>query len=151
MPSLSALLCLWFGCPHPGDFPPGRQRLECRQHLVHIGFSSCSLALQDLLSTQMSCFVSVEPGEAVQFGGYTAVYPGLKTRYCMDRYVVGTTLKLSKNDREVGELTSEKTFHENRAQPSTKVGIFSTVSDLYLNPWGQKVNEPSFTCRGLPW
>ena len=47
---------------------------------------------------------------------------------------MGTTLSLSRDGRDVGKLTSKKTFWENRSQPSTEVGIFSTFKeDLYLN------------------
>ena len=79
-------------------------------------------------------FISVEPGEVFHFGEYQVGYTGLTTRYGVDRYTVSTTLSLARNGTSVGELASAKTFWENRTQPSTKVGVFSTIKeDLYLN------------------
>ena len=95
--------------------------------MILVGVTGSSVYTDDI-------FVSVEPGQAVEFGSYALSYPGLTPRYGVDRYTVGTTLSLSRDGRDVGKLTSEKTFWENRSQPSTEVGIFSTFKeDLYLN------------------
>jgi cytochrome c-type biogenesis protein CcmF len=43
-------------------------------------------------------------------------------------------LAIVENGRCRGEITSEKTFWEGRDQPSTRVGILSTLKeDIYLN------------------
>jgi cytochrome c-type biogenesis protein CcmF len=95
--------------------------------LMLIGVTGSSVYTDDL-------FISVEPGDEFAFAGYTLGYSGLTARYAADRYTVGTTLSLARGGREAGELTSEKTFWENRTQPSTKVGVFSnSKEDLYLN------------------
>lgn len=103
-------------------------------YLVHlgiivmlVGITGSSIFVDDL-------FLQVQPGDKVQAGGYVLEYSGLKTRYGSDRYTVGTTLIIRKSNGVAGEITAEKTFWENRRQPSTRVGIFSTFKeDLYLN------------------
>jgi cytochrome c-type biogenesis protein CcmF len=113
----------------------GRQpRFSIGCTLVHIGLLVILVGVTGSSVYTDDIFVSVEPGQAVEFGSYALSYPGLTPRYGVDRYTVGTTLSLSRDGRDVGKLTSEKTFWENRSQPSTEVGIFSTFKeDLYLN------------------
>lgn len=95
--------------------------------IVLIGVAGSSVFIDDVL-------VSVEPGQEITFGDYVLEYQGLRARYGSDQYTVTTTLAIMENGTEVGEITSEKTFWEGRHQPSTQVGIFSTIKeDLYLN------------------
>ena len=110
------------------------RRLRLSSVLVHMGVLVMLIGVAGSSAYTDSVFVSVEPGEEIQFGPYVVSYMGLQARYGIDRYSVGTTLAVSREGRELGELTSEKTFWENRSQPSTEVGILSTVrEDLYLN------------------
>lgn len=102
--------------------------------LVHIGLLVMLAGVTGSSVYVADFFLSVEPGQTFGVGMYQAEYSGLNTRYGSDRYTVGTTLNLFRAEKPVGKLTSEKTFWENRKQPSTQVGIFSTFSeDIYLN------------------
>lgn len=115
-------------------FGLSKRRPKLGSTLVHVGVLLMLVGVTGSSIYTDDVFVTVEPGEEIQFGGYTVGYQRLQTRYGMDRYTVGTTLRLSRSGREVGTLTSEKTFWENRTQPSTQVGVFSTFKEeLYLN------------------
>jgi cytochrome c-type biogenesis protein CcmF len=95
--------------------------------IIMVGITGSSIFVDDVL-------VSVEPGQEIVFGDYRLEYEGLTVRYGSERYTVGTTLAIVENGRCRGEITSEKTFWEGRDQPSTRVGILSTLKeDIYLN------------------
>lgn len=128
-----ALAAFGFGTHVPVLFLPGSRRRwgGSLAHLgilvIMVGITGSSIFVDDII-------VSVEPGQEIAFGGYLLEYEGLKARYGSDRYTVGTTLAIRKDGKDRGALTSEKTFWEGRNQPSTRVGIYSTLKeDIYLN------------------
>lgn len=113
-------------------------------YLVHVGILVMLVGITGSSVFVDDLFLAVKPGDQVTAGDYTLEYQGLKTRYGSDRYTVGTTLTIFRDNKEIGEITSEKTFWENRRQPSTRVGIFSTFKeDLYLNlaGWGNQAAQ----------
>jgi cytochrome c-type biogenesis protein CcmF len=113
---------------------PGEKGFKLGSTAVHVGVLLMLVGVAGSSVFTDEIFISVEPGEVFHFGEYQVGYTGLTTRYGVDRYTVSTTLSLARNGTSVGELASAKTFWENRTQPSTKVGVFSTIKeDLYLN------------------
>ena len=134
-----------------------RGRFKTSSALMHIGVLLMLVGVTGSSVFTDSVFVSVKPGDEIQFGDFQVGYNGLTTRYAADRYTVGTSLSLFRSGKQVGELTSEKTFWENRSQPSTKVGIFSTAKgDLYLNLAGwegqtAQLQLQSFALIGWIW
>ncbi len=128
-----ALAAFGFGTHLPILISPGSKR-QWGATLVHVGVLVMLVGITGSSVYVDDVMVSVKPGDHIVVGDYELTYEGLKSRYGSDRYTVGTTLKITKNGRERGEITSEKTFWQSRSQPSTKVGIFTTFKeDLYLN------------------
>ncbi len=133
-PALALAVAAFGLVTHLGTLLRRKGPLKPGSILVHVGVLLMLIGIAGSSSYTDSLYVSVEPGDEVAFAGYILTYPGLRARYGADRYTVGTTLSISKNGREVGQLTAEKTLWENRSQPSTEVGIFSRLKeDLYLN------------------
>jgi cytochrome c-type biogenesis protein CcmF len=135
-----AAACLAFGvavfglATHLQNMVLQEGRLRLGSSLVHIGILIMLIGITGSSVCTDSIFLTVEPGQEFQFGPYQVSYSGLTARYGVDRYTVGTTLDVARNHRKVRQLTSEKTFWEKRTQPSTEVGILSTLrEDLYLN------------------
>lgn len=132
--SLAFAIAAFGAITHIQDLISHCHKRKLGAYLVHlgvivmlVGVTGSSVFVDDL-------FLAVQPGDKVHVGDYVLEYPGLKTRYGSDRYTVGTTLTILRSNKEIGVITSEKTFWENRRQPSTRVGIFSTFKeDLYLN------------------
>jgi len=134
-PALAAGTAVFGLATHLPALLPGKTgRFRPGAALAHIGVLIMLVGIMGSSVYTDSIYVSVDPGEELQFAGYTVRYTGLTVAYGADRYTVGATLVLSRGGREAGRLTSEKTFWENRTQPSTDVGIFSTPKeDIYFN------------------
>ena len=71
-------------------------------------------------------FIS-EPGEVFHFGEYQVGYTGLTTRY-VDRY--GEHNAQPRSERTSGRVCFREDLWENRTQPPTKVGVFSTIKKI---------------------
>lgn len=113
-------------------FPRSKERWGAA--LVHVGFLVLLMGVTGSSVYVDDVFVSGQPGQEIVLGDYVLEYSGLKTHYSSEFYTVGTTLAITKDGQGRGEITSEKTFWQDRSQPSTGVGIFSTYKeDLYLN------------------
>ncbi|HBG02679.1 MAG TPA: hypothetical protein DDW87_14115 [Firmicutes bacterium] len=127
-----AVAAFGFGTHLPTLISPGSLR-RWGAALTHVGVLVMLVGITGSSIYVDDVFVSVEPGDTLAFGDYELVYDGLAARYGSDRYTIGTTLRVTKDGRERGTLTSEKTFWQDRTQPSTQVGIFSTFKeDIYL-------------------
>lgn len=141
-----ALAGFGFGT-HLADLLSPQSRKRWGASLVHLGIlvvlvgvTGSSVFVEDVL-------VSVHPDEEVVLGDYVLKYDGLRARYGADRYTVETTMPIMKGTSERGQITSIKTFWEGRTQPSTRVGIFSTLKeDIYLNlaGWENQVAQLHF-------
>lgn len=102
--------------------------------LAHMGILIMLVGVTGSVLFTEDVFETVTPGDSVTIGDYKLTYPGLTTQWGINKYSVGTTLQVFKGEKKVGVITSRKVFHQNRTQPATKVGIFSTFKkDLYLN------------------
>lgn len=103
-------------------------------YLVHIGIIFMLIGITGSSIFVEDVFQTVNPGDTVRIGDYALEYPGLQVQWGITHYTVSTALKIYKGDRSLGELVSKKTFYDGQGQPSTDVGIFSTLKeDLYLN------------------
>ena len=132
--SISFALVVFGFCTHVPSFISPRSRRSWGGTLVHLGLLVLVMGVTGSSVYKDDVFVAVQPGQQISLGDYVLEYNGLQTRYGSDRYTVGTTLDVSKGGKKRGEITSEKTFWDNRNQPSTQIGIYRTYKeDLYVN------------------
>lgn len=127
-------VCLAVGIASFGISTHLRAMRQARGNLIQIGALIMLIGIAVSSTFGDEIFLAVQPGEKFSLGNYEIQYSGLSTRYGMEHYVVNATLTVTEGAKEIGELTSEKTFWEQRRQPSTSIGILSTFKeDLYFN------------------
>ncbi|MBI4521995.1 MAG: heme lyase CcmF/NrfE family subunit [Gemmatimonadetes bacterium] len=106
-------------------------------YIVHVGVVLVFAAFAGQ-SFDVEVQHSLAPGESATvrspFGHtYTLTHQGLSSYDAQNMFKVVAALSLSRDGRDVGVLTSEKRYYTTAQQPTTEVGIRSSVfEDLYL-------------------
>ena len=120
----------------------GRNRRRYGGYIVHLGIVIYFVAFAGM-AFKVTQEVTLKPGESTTiespFGHtYTLTSLGVSQYDALNRVVSAATLRVTKDGRDVGQITSEKrqhvdSFGQKTFEPSTEVGIRSDLQeDLYV-------------------
>lgn len=119
-------------------------------YVVHLAVVLILVGIAGYTSYQQSREVTVTPGDEMQIGEYTLVYPGLSEDASGAVPSVYTRLEVKRDGELLGELRPEKQFHPKFYEstgPTTEVAIYGTLThDLYviLTSWTEYGAQASF-------
>ncbi|MFC2014762.1 heme lyase CcmF/NrfE family subunit [Chloroflexota bacterium] len=101
-------------------------------YIVHIAIIFISVGVVGSTFYGTETEATIKPKETITIGDYSLLYDKLDSYSTQSRDVVYATLTVSKNNKILGELISEKYFDKDY-QPVTEVGIRPTLlEDLYV-------------------
>ena len=103
-------------------------------YVVHLGAVMMAAAVTASSMYQVERTARLQPGQALEVGGYRLTYNGLRERQEPGVRIVEARLSVQSGTELLGALTPDKRFFRNfERQPSTQVAIRTTpFEDLYV-------------------
>ncbi|MFA5891346.1 MAG: heme lyase CcmF/NrfE family subunit [Actinomycetota bacterium] len=104
-------------------------------YLVHFGVILLVLGIAIHMGFKHETRATLKIGETARVGGYTLRLDSITTSETPAKFALVAKLTVldAKTNKRIGLMRPEKAFYENQEQPTTEVGIRSTVvEDLYV-------------------
>lgn len=117
-----------------------RNRRRHGGYIIHLGLVIMLIGIIGSHSAALNLTQAVQIGDSVEIGSYKITYSGLKERQMGSKDIVYANLLVDdlESGQYLGGIEPQKVFYETSEQPSTEVGLRSTLKeDLYviLSTW----------------
>lgn len=107
-------------------------------YIVHIGIGLIAIGVIGSQNYDLEIMKTISQGETIEFKDYTLVYTELDKVTKEGNDIVIAKFDLFKEGNYLTSIQSEKRFHEDWYEPSTKVGLYSTLKEdifIVLSSW----------------
>lgn len=107
-------------------------------YIVHIGIGLIAIGVIGSQNYDLEIMKTISQGETIEIKDYTLVYTELEQVTKEGNDIVIAKFDLFKEDNYLTSIQSEKRFHEDWYEPSTKVGLYSTLKEdifVVLSSW----------------
>lgn len=107
-------------------------------YIVHIGIGLIAIGVIGSQNYDLEVMKTISQGETIEVKGYTLVYTELEQITKEGNDIVIAKFDLLKDGDYLTSIQSEKRFHEDWYEPSTKVGLYSTLKEdifVVLSSW----------------
>lgn len=104
-------------------------------YLIHFGVVLLVLGIAVHTAFKTENRATLKIGETARVGGYTLRLDSITTSETPAKFAIVTKMTVldAKSNKRIGVMRPEKAFYQNQEQPTTEVGIRSTmVEDLYV-------------------
>jgi cytochrome c-type biogenesis protein CcmF len=102
-------------------------------HIVHLGIVLIAIGVTGSSLYQQEVQVSLNPGERIDFQGYTLEYRDFESQSLPDKQLFKAILDVYRGQRQVATVRPEKSFHWSVEQWVTEVAIRTNLKeDLYV-------------------
>lgn len=107
-------------------------------YIIHIGIGLLAIGVIGSQNYDSQVMKTLTQGEAIEIKDYKLVYTELEKITKEGNDIVIAKFDLFKDDNYISSLQSEKRFHKDWYEPSTKVGLYSTLMEdifVVLSSW----------------
>lgn len=121
-------------------------------YIVHLGIACIALGIIGSQNYEVETMKTVNLGESIEVRDYRLNYERLDQKREGINDIVYAELTVFKNGKRIGTIQPEKVFYGNWDQPSSEVGLISTLKeDLYvvLSDW-EEDGKATFIVRINP-